>query len=272
MLGPDPWRPRPVRVTRVRRETNDVFTLAVDAPEFAFAPGQFNMLYAFGVGEVAISICADPDAGPLEHTIREVGTVTRALARLAKGDSVGLRGPYGRGWPLCEAEGGDLLIAAGGVGLPPLRPVICHVLRHRERFGRVALLYGARSPEARIYQSDLERWETREPGFVRSIVDHAASGWRGRVGVLPALLDDVSIDPARTTAMVCGPEVMMRFVARALVDRGVLPERIHLSMERNMKCALGLCGHCQLVPLFICKDGPVLSLDRIGWLLGRREL
>jgi NAD(P)H-flavin reductase len=272
MLGADPWCPRPVRVARVRREASGVFTLVLDAPRFAFQPGQFNMLYSFGVGEVAISIASDPEGDLLEHTIREVGTVTRALARLRRGDSVGLRGPYGRGWPVREAEGGDLLIVAGGVGLPPLRPVICHSLRHRDRFGRIAVLYGARTPDARIYAGDLERWESREPGLVRSIVDRADPGWRGRVGVLPVLLDDVSIDPARTTAMLCGPEVMMRFVARALVDRGLAPGRIHLSMERNMKCAIGLCGHCQMVPFFVCKDGPVLPLDRLGWLLDRREI
>jgi NAD(P)H-flavin reductase len=272
VLAENPWLPRPARVTRVRRETHDVVTMTLDAPGFAFAPGQFNMLYLFGVGEVAISISSDPEGGTLEHTIRAVGAVTRPMARLRKGDVIGLRGPYGSAWPLREAEGGDLLVVAGGVGLPPLKPVVHHVLRHRERFGRVALLYGARSPDDRVHRRELERWEAEEPGLVRSTVDHADPHWRGRVGVVPALLDDVEIDASRTTAMLCGPEVMMRFAARALTARGVPAERTWVSMERNMKCAIGLCGHCQYVPTFLCKDGPVLRFDRVAWLLDRREV
>jgi NAD(P)H-flavin reductase len=272
MLGVDPWRPRPARIARVRRETSDVFTLQLDTPRFAFEPGQFNMLYLFGVGEVAISICSDPAEGPLEHTIRAVGTVTRAMARLAKGGTVGVRGPYGSAWPVREAEGGDLLVVAGGVGLPPLRPVILRALRHRDRFRRVFVLYGARSPVDLVYAREIRRWEAREPGLVRCIVDHADRKWRGRVGVVPELVDEVPFDPAHTVAMLCGPEVMMRFTVRALAARGLPLERIHVSMERNMKCAIGLCGHCQYVNSFVCKDGPVMRYDRIAWLFDRREI
>jgi NAD(P)H-flavin reductase len=272
MLGADLWTPRPARITRVRRETHDVVTLELDASPFAFEPGQFNMLYLFGVGEVAVSISGDPATEPLEHTIRGVGTVTRPMTCLAEGDTLGVRGPYGSGWPVGDAEGGDLLIVAGGVGLPPLRPVLLHALRHRERFGRVLLLYGARTPEDLVYRNELASWERREPGFVRCIVDHASADWPGRVGVVPELVDEVPLDPVRTVAMICGPDVMMRFVVRALVRRGLPLERIYVSLERNMKCAVGLCGHCQFLASFVCKDGPVQRFDRIASLFDRREL
>jgi NAD(P)H-flavin reductase len=267
----DPFRPQTARIARVKRETADVVTLTLDA-SFAFEPGQFNMLYAFGVGEIAVSISGDPQGDSLEHTVRSVGAASRAIAGLVKGDTVGVRGPYGRGWPIREAEGGDLLIVAGGVGLCPLKPVMHHVIRNRARFGRVALLYGARNPEDRVYSRELARWDERDPGIVHSIVDHAGRDWRGRVGVVPALLDALTIDAERTTAMLCGPEVMMRFAARALARCGVRPERTYVSMERNMKCAIGVCGHCQYVDAFVCKDGPVFRFDRVAWLFDRREI
>jgi NAD(P)H-flavin reductase len=256
----------------VRRETPDVFTFELDAAGFAFAPGQFNMLYMFGIGEVALSICGDPEGGPLEHTIRAVGSVTTAMGRLTKGDTLGVRGPYGSAWPVGDAEGGDLLVVAGGVGLPPLRPVVHHLLRHRDRFRRVFLLYGARSPLDLVYRRELARWAAGEAGLVRTTVDHAGRDWLGRVGVVPALIDDVAIEPSRTLAFLCGPEVMMRFAVRALATQGLPPERIYVSMERNMKCALGLCGHCQYGPKFVCKDGPVFRFDRIAQLFERREV
>jgi NAD(P)H-flavin reductase len=268
----DPWRPLPARIARVHHETSDVFTWELDTPRAPFQPGQFNMLYVFGVGEVAISIASDPGEGPLLHTIRAVGTVTRAMANLFKGDTVGVRGPYGSQWPIHEAEGSDAILVAGGVGLPPLRSVVLHVLRHRERFGRVSLLYGARSPEGLVYRRELERWGARGRIDVRTIVDHAGEDWRGGVGVVPALVDDLTIDPDRTIAMVCGPEVMMRFTVRALAARGVTADRVYVSMERNMKCAIGVCGHCQYVPWFVCKDGPVFRFDRVAWLFDRREI
>jgi NAD(P)H-flavin reductase len=171
-----------------------------------------------------------------------------------------------------QAEGGDLLIVAGGVGLPPLRPVILHALRHRDRSRRVFVLYGARTPADRVYRRELARWERQEAGLVRCIVDHADPDWRGRVGVVPELIDEVPLDPARTVAMICGPEVMVRFSVRALAARGLPLEQIWVSLERNMKCAIGLCGHCQLVSSFVCKDGPVLRFDRIASLFDRREI
>jgi NAD(P)H-flavin reductase len=268
----DPWIPEPSRIERVRRETRDTFTLALDKRPFCFEPGQFNMLYLFGVGEVAISISGDPDADALVHTIRAVGTVTRAIARLTKGDALGVRGPFGTGWPVSLAEGGDLLVIAGGVGLAPVRPIVYRALRDRARFGRVILLVGARTPDDLLFAKELERWRARGACDVRITVDHAGPSWTGPVGVVPALIDGLAIDPARTIAMMCGPEVMMRFSARALEARGLSRDRIFLSMERNMKCATAFCGHCQYGPAFVCRDGPVFRFDRIEWLLERREI
>jgi NAD(P)H-flavin reductase len=270
----DPMRPRPVRVTRVARETSDTVTVRLETPEAgAFAPGQFNMVYLFGAGEVPLSLSGDP-ARPGEsiHTIRAVGSVTRPMTRLRRGAVLGLRGPFGNGWPIARAEGRDVVIVAGGIGLAPLRPVIYHVLRHRQRFGRLAILYGTRTPDDLLYTRELERWRGRTDVDLRLIVDRPGRGWRGEVGVVTSLVTTARFDPGDAVAMVCGPEVMMRFAARELIKAGLAPASIHLSIERNMKCGLGWCGHCQLGPVFICTDGPVLPLDRIGRLLGRREV
>ena len=268
----DPMVPTPLPIARVTRETHDTFTLGFDVPGFRFAPGQFNMLYVFGVGEAAISLSGDP-ARPddLVHTIRAVGSVTDALAALACGGVVGVRGPYGHGWPLEEARGRDLVLVAGGLGLAPLRPVVYHVARHRDAYGRVALVYGARTPRDLLYRDELDRWRARGVD-VRITVDRGGDDWRGDMGVVPALLDRLEVAAARAVAFVCGPEVMMRFCVRALERAGLAAERIHLSMERSMRCALGWCGHCQYGPSFLCKDGPVLDYARIAGLLPRREV
>lgn len=270
-----PLVPRQAAVLDVERETPDVVTLTLEAPPGegrAFVPGQFNMLYAFGLGEVAISISGDPaHAGVIVHTVRAVGAVTTALCRLKKGDTVGVRGPYGTPWPLDAARGSDLVIVAGGLGLAPMRPAVLHVLAHRREYGRVWLLVGARSPEHLPFASDRERWQGRDDLDVLVAVDQAPLGWQGRVGVAPALLAEV---PAleKAAVLVCGPELMMRFTVRELTRRGVPAGRIHLSMERNMKCAVGFCGRCQLGPSFVCKDGPVLGYDRIEPLFWLPEM
>lgn len=275
----DSMVPRPFTIRRVIRETHDTVTLHLSDSSngggFGFAPGQFNMIYLFGVGEVAISISGDPTRpDALAHTVRAVGTVTEPLAAQKRGASLGVRGPYGNGWPLDQAArcGSDLLLLAGGIGLAPLRPAIYHVLRHRKQFGRFTLLYGARTPADLLYAKELERWRM-EPGFtVRTIVDRASRSWLGPVGVLTDLLRATEIDPANTIAMMCGPEAMMRFTRRELRERGLADEDIFVSMERNMKCATGVCGHCQFGPAFVCKDGPVFPINRIAPLLGIREL
>jgi NAD(P)H-flavin reductase len=238
-----------------------------------FAPGQFNMLYAFGIGEIPLSISGDPaDPARLVHTVRDVGAVSAAIARLAPGEMVGLRGPYGTAWPLEEARGSDVVFVAGGLGLAPLRPAICQVLAQRARHGRVVLLYGARSPRDILFSAELERWRRRGDMDVAVTVDHAGTDWRGEVGVVPRLIARAGFDPAHTLAMLCGPEVMMRFSAMALQEAGVPAGRIHLSLERNMECAVGLCGHCQFGPDFVCRDGPVARYDRIASRLSVPEL
>lgn len=273
---PDPFRPQVYRVRRVRRELDDVVTLGVhpeDGTAPPWAPGQFNMLYAFGVGEAAISISgAEAGQGAFEHTVREVGAVSRALARLDEGAALGLRGPFGSAWPVAEAEGADVLVIAGGLGLAPLRPAIRHLLAQRERYGRVTILFGTRHPQAMLYRHELQQWRERLDVDIEVTVDHADAGWRGNVGVVPALIPRAAFDPHNTVAMVCGPEVMMRFTVKALLEADVGPERIHLSMERNMKCAVGLCGHCQYGADFVCRDGPVMRYDRIAGRFSVREI
>ncbi len=268
--------PAPYRVVGKRREMEDTWTLDLEPADGdgvgAFAPGQFSMLYAFAVGEVPISVSGDPsEGGRLTHTVRAVGAVSRSICGCEPGDSLGVRGPFGTTWPVVPAEGGDVVVVAGGVGLAPLHPVLAHLVTHRERYGAVALLYGARSPREILFEGELDSW--RQGGIdVEVTVDSAPSGWPGRVGLVTALLPTASFDASSATAMVCGPEVMMSAAASALLDRGVRPEAIHLSLERNMKCAIGHCGHCQLGHRFICKDGPVFAFDRIESLLGVREL
>jgi NAD(P)H-flavin reductase len=273
----DPMRPRPFVVRKNRVETHDTFTLELEPADgqsgFAFRPGQFNMVYLFGVGEVPVSISGDPaNQTLLVHTIRAVGTVTRALQKVRRGDPIGIRGPYGTHWPVEEATGNDVLIVAGGIGLAPLRPVMYHVHSHREKFGKVVLLYGARTPEDLLFRPELETWRAHFDLEVQVTVDRARGPWRGNVGVVPGLIARASLDFADTVAMIVGLGVMMRFTVAELLDRGVPSVSIFLSMERAMKCGVGLCGNCQFGPLFICKDGPVFSYERVRGLLGKREL
>ena len=275
-LVDDPMLPRLFRVERTRRDTRDTFTLELepaDGERLRFAAGQFTMLGAWGVGEVPISISGDPTAqGPLEHTIRSVGSVTRALVHTERGGVLGVRGPFGTGWEVARAEGGDAVFAAGGIGLAPLRSALQEVVAHRDRYRRVLLLYGARTPQDVLFAPDLRRWESDCDVEVAVTVDNGPYDWRGRVGFVTQLVPRAGFDPARTTAFVCGPEIMMRASAQALADRGVATDRIRLSMERSMKCGVGLCGHCQLRELFLCVDGPVLGYDRLEPLMSRREL
>ncbi len=273
----DPMAPRWATVVRVVRETADTVTLVLRDPDgpadASFAPGQFNMLYRFGVGEVPISISGDPPhPGELVHTIRTAGAVTRRLVELGRGDVVGVRGPFGTSWPLDEACGRDVVVMAGGIGLAPLRPAITRLLAHRADYRRVAVLYGARTPADLLYVGELERWRGRFDARVRVTVDRAGPDWQGNVGVVTALLPGALFDPARAVAMVCGPEVMMRFAVRELQKSGMTSDRIYVSMERNMQCGIGLCGHCQYGPVFVCRDGPVFRLDRIEAVFGRREI
>ncbi len=263
--------PATVRLVSRRRETHDTASLVVEWSGAAPAPGQFNMLYALGQGEIPISISGS--AGSLlTHTIRAVGPVSSALTRLQPDAGIGLRGPFGRGWPLSECRGRDVLVIAGGVGLAPLRLAIRALLGDRDAYGRITLLYGARTPDDLLFRSELERWRARFDIEVLVSVDAAPRGWRGDVGVVTGLFRRAAIDEDQTVAMVCGPEVMMRFAAAGLQDAGLDPSQIWISMERNMQCGTGVCGHCLLGPLLVCRDGPVFSLAETGGLLGVREL
>jgi NAD(P)H-flavin reductase len=268
--------PARFRVSGRRRETADTWTLALDRVEggapLRFEPGQFNMVYAFGVGEIPVSISGDPAAPErLVHTVRSVGAVSEAICRADVGDVLGVRGPFGSIWPLPVARGADVLVVAGGLGLAPLRPLLYRLAADRERIGRALLLYGGREPEQLLFADELESW--RSQGIETQVtVDIAASDWSGRVGVVPSLIVRASFEPSRAVAFVCGPEAMMRFSSTALVDRGVDAARIFVSMERNMKCAVGRCGHCQLGPEFVCRDGPVFTYARVEKAFVVREV
>lgn len=274
---PDPMIPTPFVVQKVKRETADTYTLDLtrvgEPANFVFAPGQFNMLYAFGAGEVPISISGDP-AHPetLIHTVRDVGNVTHAICRLKPGDALGVRGPFGVPWPVAQVAGSDVLIIAGGLGLAPLRPALYEILNHRGEYGSVEVIYGSRTPKDLLYPKELERWRGRFDLRVHVTVDAAENDWHSNVGVVTKIIDRARFDPPHTVALVCGPGVMMRFTVLELMNHGLTPEQIYLSMERNMKCGIGLCGHCQWGPFFVCKDGPVFRYDRVKDWFERREV
>jgi NAD(P)H-flavin reductase len=275
-INVDPMLPRIAHVRRRHRDGPQVWTLELESEGTAkptFVPGQFNMLTAFGVGEVPISFSGDPaDSRRLTHTIRAVGPVSAAIATLKQGASLGIRGPFGVGWPMSEAADRDIVIVAGGLGLAPLRPVLYRLLAERDHYGRIVLLYGTRSPEEILFRREMESWRRRLDIEIEVTVDHAVGDWHGHVGVVTRLIPRASFDPHRTLALVCGPEIMMRFAIAALRDAGVADEAIHLSMERNMKCAVGLCGHCQLGTVLVCRDGPVFRCDRLRDLLWLKEV
>lgn len=273
----NPMAPTPYRVQRVRRETHDTFTLELRPPDssraLSFAPGQFNMLYMFGIGEVPISISGDPSHPErIIHTTRVVGTVTKAMYKLRPNDFLGVRGPFGTPWPLERAYGNDVMLIAGGIGLAPLRPAVYRLLAEREKFGKIVILSGTRTPADILFRREMEQWRSRFDVEVFTTVDRAMSGWKGNVGVVTTLIARAPVDPLNSIAMVCGPEVMMRFTVMELQKRGIAHERIYVSMERNMKCGLGLCGHCQYGPTFVCKDGPVYPYDRIKEYFPIREI
>jgi anaerobic sulfite reductase subunit B len=271
---PDAMLPVAHRVIGRSRETADTVTLLMEpvaGPAALPLPGQFNMLYAVGIGEVPISV-SGIEAGGVLHTIRAVGAVTRALCALEPGASLGLRGPFGTAWGLEEARDGDVVLVAGGIGLAPLRPVVRELLRRRDEFRRVAVLIGARTPEELIFLDEIRSWQEDPRLDVHVTVDQATRSWHGDVGVVTSLFRHLQIDPEVTTAMLCGPEIMMRFAAVEVLSVGVPADRIRLSLERNMQCGIGRCGHCQIGPFFVCMDGPVLNWSGVAPLLARREL
>jgi len=273
----DPMVPQVAVVEGIQYETLDTatyklsFTDPAVAERYRFLPGQFNMLHLPGFGEVAISISSDPgQPATLLHTIRQAGNVTGAISRLKKGALIGVRGPFGSAWPVEKAEGHDLIFVSGGLGLPPLRPAIYHVARHRERYGQVTILAGARSPADLLFPEEYDTWREQEMEVIIT-VDRADESWQGHVGVVPMMFYKLRPDPRRTIVFSCGPEIMMRFVIYEALARRIPKESIYLSLERNMKCAIGFCGHCQFGPFFLCKEGPVLSFDRLEPFFGVEE-
>ncbi|MFH1329515.1 MAG: response regulator [Actinomycetota bacterium] len=273
--GAGPMAPVPCRVLGRWEETHDTVSLALDPPPDwrGFRPGQFNMLYSFGIGESAISISGDPaDGGRLLHTIRRVGKVTEALTGLQRGDVVGVRGPFGTPWPLGYSAGRDVVVLAGGIGLAPLRPAIHELLANRDRFGRVLILIGARTAADLLYPEEIQDWRGRFDVDLQVTLDSATGGWRGRVGVVTTLIPRAEFDAGQAVAMVVGPEIMMRFSVAELLNRGMSPSRVFVSMERSMKCGIGLCGHCQVGAKFVCRDGAVFGYDEAETLFQVREV
>jgi NAD(P)H-flavin reductase len=274
----DPWLPRAATIGEIHPEVTGIVTYRVDfdqpevAAGFHFRAGQFNMLHLPGIGEVAISISSDPETSDvLLHTVRAAGNVTSALARRSVGDPLLVRGPFGSHWPLENYKDMDLVIACGGVGLAPLRPAIYHIMRHRSDFGRVFLLYGARTPGDLLYADEYPLWREKEIE-VETTVDIGDGHWRGNIGVVPVLFYRLRLNASKTCVLTCGPEIMIRFVIFESLARKIPPQRILLSMERNMNCAIGRCGHCQLGPQFVCKDGPVFTYHQVAPFLHVEDL
>ncbi|WP_321390200.1 FAD/NAD(P)-binding protein [Emcibacter sp.] len=272
-----PMRPHPFRVLEIAEEIPGCMTVRVepsgDGGDAAFAPGQFYMIYIFGHGEVPISVSGDPEkSGELTFTVMAVGSVTQALCAVKSGDVIGLRGPFGSAWPVDKVKGRDVIVVAGGLGLAPLRPSIYRMLHNRNDYGDITLLYGTRQPQSIVFPQELADWREDALIEVEVTVDTAGRDWPGKVGVVTELLKGRNVDPAKTSALICGPEIMMRFSAYALLDIGVAAENIHVSMERNMKCAVRMCGRCQYGPFFICADGPVFPFDCVERLFKIREV
>lgn len=271
--------PQPAEILEKRQEADHIYTYRLsfcDAEQrraFHFQPGQFNMLYAFGVGDVAISIASDPrDAEILEHTVRIVGNVTGALRELDQGDVVGIRGPFGSHWPMEDARGRDLIFITGGLGCAPVTGAIQYAMNRRDDYGKIKILHGVKTRQDLIYRQKFLAWQKHPDTEVILTSDQADREWKYQVGMVTNLVDQIQFDPGRTTVMMCGPEAMMHFTVKGFLKHGVAAHDIHLALERNMKCAMGFCGHCQYGPHFICKNGPILSFDRLEPFFWTREL
>jgi NAD(P)H-flavin reductase len=266
----------PYRVARKRQETYDTWTLELEPVEgdpIVPGPGQFNMLYAFGVGEVPISNAGNFKPNQrLVHTIRGVGAVTKALCASEVGAIVGVRGPFGNTWPIEQAKGMDVVFVAGGIGLPPLRPAIYHVLKNRSDYGRVVLLYGARTPSDMVFVDEAKTWPCSYDIDFDMIVDVGDSDWKGKVGLVTKLIPPANFDPDDAQAFVVGPEIMMHFVAQELLQRELPAGAINVSLERTMRCGVGLCGHCQIGPTLVCRDGACYTWAEVQNLLAVKEL
>jgi NAD(P)H-flavin reductase len=272
----NPYLIHPATIVSKAREAEDVTTYRLQLVEervrqrFRFAAGQFNMIYLLGAGEVAISIVSDPDEPEfLDHTIRAVGRITKAMAALGPGDVVGIRGPFGQGWPLEEARGRNLVIVTGGLGCAPVAGAIEYIFRRRDQYGSVKILHGVKTPQDLLFRERFDAWRDSPDTEVLLTSDQPDKAWRHHVGVVTELFEQVSIDPAKSMVLMCGPEIMMRLGVPILIRRGIPASAVYVSLERHMECGIGLCGHCQMGPYFLCKDGPVMRYDRVARWLGR---
>jgi NAD(P)H-flavin reductase len=279
ICGMNTWMPVPAKILAVKNENfnTNTYTLRFVDEEihkmYGFAPGQFNMVYVPGVGEAAISISSDPCCSDrLDHTIRQVGSVTRALERMGPHATIGLRGPFGRGWPMQVMEGKDVVIVGGGIGLAPLRPVIYRLLNNRDRYRRVVLLYGCHTPEDRVFAEELEQWDAQGSIQVLVTVDHPSASWTGPVGVVTSLLRRIKVNAERTVVLVCGPKVLNHVAAWNFLQLHVPPNHVYVNLERNMNCGFGRCGHCQYGSKFMCKDGPVFCFSEVADIFGKQEI
>jgi NAD(P)H-flavin reductase len=279
ICGMDSWMPVPARIISVRQEnfnTRTFTTRFVDdeiRKQYRFAPGQFNMLYVPGVGEAAFSMSSDP-ARPdtIEHTIRRVGSVTRALERVGEGGLIGVRGPFGHGWPVDRIQGKDVVIVAGGIGIAPLRPVVYSLLAHRDYVNRAVLLYGCRTPEDRVFAEELEQWERDETIETLVTVDNATGDWAGPVGLVTDLLKRIKVAAERTVVLVCGPKVLNRAAAWNFLQLHVPPDQVYVNLERNMNCGFARCGHCQYGGKFVCTDGPVFCFADVANIFAKEDI
>ncbi|MCU0718736.1 MAG: FAD/NAD(P)-binding protein [Pirellula sp.] len=272
------WRSHFAIIEEVRSETADVSTYRIRfqddaiANKYRFQPGQFNMLYVPRCGESAISLSGGTDGNDMLHTIRFVGRVTNAIANLKTGDAIGVRGPFGVGWPVDACRGGNVILISGGLGLAPLRPMICEFTSNRSRYESITLLHGSRAPDQILFEDEFSEWR-RHGIAIQLTVDRADDHWEETVGVVTSLLDRMPInDPSNTRVLICGPEIMMHYCALGSVQKGISEQSIWLSMERHMQCAAGLCGHCQWGETFVCRDGPVFRFDTIRHLFRSRDL
>ena len=267
------------QIVDIKNENFNTLTVSLEIADpdirkaYRWVPGQFNMLYVPGVGEAAISISSDPEQPQvLKHTIRVVGSVTRAIDAMGVGGLLGLRGPFGVGWPIAELAGKDLVIVSGGIGLAPLRPVVYWIRNHREYCRRVVLLYGCRTPEDRVYPEELAAWEKEGSIDVLVTVDNASGEWSGPVGVVTDLLRRVRVNAERTMVMVCGPRILNRVAAWQFLQLHVPQKQVYVSLERNMNCGFGRCGHCQYGAKFVCRDGPVFCFADIAPIFAKEEI
>lgn len=272
MINPtsDPYLPMEAEIVGRVQESSTIFSLDLrftnpdDQQQFSFYPGQFNMLYLYGVGEVAISIVSDPDnKALLKHSIRAIGRVTRALQTLVVGDRVGVRGPYGRGWPMEQVKGKDVIVVTGGLGCAPSVSIINYILERREQYGHLSILQGVKHSDDFIFRKQYDLWRKSPHTKIYIAADQAGPKWPWAIGYVTDMIDKISLEPANTVAMMCGPEMMMNTAIKVLSGKGISEQQIYLSMERNMECGIGQCGHCQYGGFFICKDGPIFAYSEI---------